>query len=389
LLTIHHIVSDGWSMGLFFGELATLYAAFSKGEPSPLPDLPIQYADYAGWQRDRLQGDVLEAQLDYWKQRLSGMAPVLDFPFDRPRPAVRGDCGAGQTFSVSPKLLEGLRALSRREGVTLYMTLLAAFQTLLGRYADSEEIVVGSPEAGRHRVETEPLIGYFVNMLVLRTDLRSHPTFRELLARVRDVVLGAQAHPEVPFERLIDELGLDRSLRYNPVFQVMFSFQRAPHSIVAPPGLTASPVNVRSGAAHFDLTLEMTERQDGLEAGLGYHTDLFDEATASRMVEHFQRLLEGIAEDPERPLSRLPLSSEEERRRLLVEWNDTAAEFPSEKCVHQLFEEQARRTPEAAAVLFGEERLTYRDLNRRANRLGRHPRRPGVGPGGGVGLRRE
>jgi hypothetical protein len=191
-------------MGLFFGELATLSAAFSKGEPSPLPDLPIQYADYAGWQRDRLQGEALEVQLDYWKQRLSGMAPVLDFPFDRPRPALRGGFGAGQTFSVSRKLLEALRALSRREGVTLYMTLLAAFQTLLGRYADLEEVVVGSPEAGRHRVETEPLIGYFVNMLSGPTARRS--TFRELLTRVRDVV-RAQAHPEVP-ERLIDELGL-------------------------------------------------------------------------------------------------------------------------------------------------------------------------------------
>lgn len=386
LLTIHHIVCDGWSMGLFFAELATLYAAFSKGEPSPLPDLPIQYADYAGWQRDRLQGEVLEAQLDYWKQRLSGMPPVLDFPFDRPRPAVRRGCGAGQTFSVSKELLEALRGLSRREGVTLYMTLLAAFQTLLGRYADLEEIVVGSPEAGRHRVETEPLIGYFVNMLVLRTDLRDDPTFRELLTRVRDVVLGAQTHPELPFERLIDELGLDRSLRYNPVFQVMFAFQKAPHSMVAPPGLTASPVSVRSGAAVFDLTLEVTERQDGLEASLGYHTDLFDDATAIRMVEHFKRLLEGIVEDPERQLSRLPLSSEEERRRLLAEWNDTAAEFPSEKCVHQLFEEQARRAPEAVAVLFGEEQLSYRELNRRANRLGRHLRGLGVGSGDVVGL---
>jgi|KBSSwiStaDraftv2_1062776.scaffolds.fasta_scaffold01541_17 amino acid adenylation domain-containing protein len=386
LLTIHHIVSDGWSMGLFFGELATLYAAFSKGEPSPLPDLPIQYADYAGWQRDNLRGEVLESQLDYWTQRLSGMPPVLDFPSDRPRPARRGGRGAGQTFSVERKLLDALRALSRREGVTLYMTLLAAFQTLLGRYADSEEIVVGSPEAGRHRVETEPLIGYFVNMLVLRTDLRGDPTFRELLTRVRDVVLGAQTRPEVPFERLIDELGLDRSLRYNPVFQVMFAFQKEPHSMVAPPGLTASPVSVRTGAAVFDLTLEMTERQDGLEASLGYDTDLFDDATATRMVEHFGRLLEGIVEDSERPLSRLPLSSEEERRRLLVEWNDTAAEFPSEKCVHRLFEEQASRAPEAAAVLFGSERLTYRELNRRANRLGNHLRRLGVGSGDVVGL---
>jgi len=386
LLTIHHIVSDGWSMGLFFGELADLYAAFSKGEPSPLPDLPIQYADYAGWQRDSFQGEVLEANLDYWKERLSGMAPVLDFPFDRPRPPLRRGCGAGQTLSVSKKLLEDLRALSRREGVTLYMTLLAAFQTLLGRYAGLEEVVVGSPQAGRDRVETEPLIGYFVNMLVLRTDLRGDPTFRELLRRVREVVLGAQTHPEVPFERLIDEVGLDRSLRYNPVFQVMFAFQNAPHSVAAPPGLTASPVNVRSGAAVFDLTLEVTERQDGLEASLGYHTDLFDEATATRMVEHFQRLLEGIVEDSGRPLSRLPLSSEDERRRLLVEWNDTAAEFPGEKCVHQLFEEQARRAPGAVAVLFGEERLTYRDLNRRANRLGRHLRRLGVRSGDIVGL---
>ena len=386
LLTIHHIVADGWSMGLFFGELATLYAAFSKGEPSPLPDLPIQYADYAGWQRDSLQGEVLGANLDYWRGRLSGMAPVLDFPFDRPRPAQRTGCGAGQAFSVSKTLLEALRALSRREGVTVYMTLLAAFQTLLGRYAGLEEVVVGSPHAGRHRVETEPLIGYFVNMLVLRTDLRGDPTFRELLRRVRDVVLGAQTHTEVPFERLIDELGLDRSLRYNPVFQVMFAFQNSPHSMAAPPGLTASPVSVRGGAAVFDLTLEVTERPDGLEASLGYHTDLLDEATVTRMVEHFQRLLEGIVEDSERPLSRLPLSSEEERRRLLVEWNDTAAEFPSEKCVHQLFEERARRAPEAAAVLFGEERLTYRELNRRANRLGRHLRTLGVGSGDVVGL---
>jgi amino acid adenylation domain-containing protein len=266
------------------------------------------------------------------------------------------------------------------------MTLLAAFQTLLGRYADTEEIVVGSPAAGRDRVETESLIGYFVNMLVLRTDLSGDPTFLELLKRVRDTVIEAQAHPDVPFERLIDELGFGRSLRYAPLFQVMFAFQNLPRSPAELTGLTATPVSVRSGAAEFDLTLEITQEENRLDGSLGYRTDLFDLATVDRMLEHFERLLEGIVKDPGRRLSQLPLSSETERRRLLIEWNDTAAEFPRRKCIHRLLEEQAERTPEATAVVCGGEQSTYRELDRRANQLANCLRRFGAGPGMTVAL---
>jgi len=386
LLTMHHIVSDGWSMGVFNRELAVLYEAFSAGEPSPLPELPIQYADFAVWQRGWLQGEVLEEQLAYWRQHLGDDLPVLELPTDRPRPAAQSFRGAHQTFVLSNALTESLKALSRQEGVTLFTTLLAAFKTLLYRYTGQEDVVVGSPIANRNRSEIEGLIGFFVNTLVLRTDLSGNPTFRELLGRVREVTLGAHDHQDLPFEKLAEALQPERDLSHNPLFQVMFAFQNAPAEVLALPGLTVTPLEVESKAAQFDLTLSMEDMGRGLKGAVEYNTDLFDGATIERMIGHFETLLGGIVVNPEQRLSELPLLTEAERLQLLVEWNDTEADYPQDQCIHQLFEERAARTPDAVAVVFEKEQLSYAELNRRANQLARHFQKLGVGPEVLVGL---
>ena len=386
LLTMHHIVSDGWSMGVFNRELAVLYEAFSVGKPSPLPELPIQYADFAVWQREWLQGEVLEEQLAYWREHLGGDLSVLELPTDRPRPAAQSFRGATQSFVLSGDLTESLKALSRREGVTLFMTLLAAFKTLLYRYTGQEDVVVGSPIAGRNRSEIEGLIGFFVNTLVLRTDLSGNPTFRELLERVREVALGAHARQDLPFEKLVEALQPERDLSRNPLFQVMFAFQNAPMEALMLPGLTVTPLEVESETAQFNLTLSMEETGQGLKGVVEYNTDLFDGVTIERMLGHFETLLEGVVVNPEQRLWELPLLTEAERYQLLVEWNDTEVEYPQDKCIHQLFEEQVERTPGAVAVVFEGEQLTYAELNRRANQLAHYLQKLGVGPEVLVGI---
>jgi aspartate racemase len=386
LLTMHHIISDGWSMGVLLRELSVLYKAFSTGQPSPLPEIPVQYADYAAWQRDWLQGEVLEAQLAYWKQQLDAANPVLDLPTDRPRPAVETHCGARQTFDLPQSLYLALRALSRQEDVTLFMTLLAAFKTLLYRYTGQEDIAVGSPIANRTQSEIEGLIGFFVNTLVLRTGLSGNPAFRELLERVREVALGAYAHQDMPFEKLVEELQPERDLSHHPLFQVMFIFQNTPRQTLELPGLVVDHLEVDNGTAKFDLTLSMVEDAEGLKGTFEYNTDLFDEATVTRMADHFQVLLEGVVADPDQRLSGLPLLTDVERHQLLVEWNETQAEYPEDKCIHELFEAQVEQTPEATAVIFEEERLTYQKLNCRANQLAHHLRGLGVGPEVLVGI---
>jgi amino acid adenylation domain-containing protein len=385
LLTMHHIVSDGWSMGVLYRELSSLYEAFCRSEIPSLPDLPIQYVDYAVWQRQWLQGEVLEQQLSYWKQQLSGV-PVLELPADRPRPAMRTFRGARKSAVFPKALCDELKALSRREGVTLFMTLLAAFQTLLHRYTGQHDIVVGSPIAGRTRAEIEALIGLFINTLVLRGDLSGDPKFTELLARVRKAALEAYEHQELPFEKLVEELNPWRDPSRSLLFQVMLALQNAPKTPLALTGLRVRPVDIEGETVKFDLTLSMEEGAGPLKATLGYSTDLFEQATISRMLGHFQTLLQGIVANPEQRISELPILTEAERRRLLVEWNDTKRDYPKEKCVHELFEEQAERTPNAVAVLFEGGQLTYRELNRRANQLAHHLRRLGVGPETLVGL---
>lgn len=377
LLTLHHIVCDGWSLGILFKELSTLYAAFCQGAPSPLPELPIQYADFAVWQRESLQGEALAAQVTYWKQRLGGL-PVLRLPTDRPRPSVQTFQGAHQNFRVSADDLAKLHALSRSEGVTFFMTLLAAFQLLLHRYSGQDDIVVGTYVANRTRAELEALIGFFVNTLVLRTDLSGDPPFRAALHRVRDVALGAYAHQDLPFEKLVAELHPARDLSRNPLCQVTFQLVNVPGLAMAAES-TERAVHVEPGSAIFDLALSFWEDGEGLSGQVEYSTDLFDAETVARLLEHYHTLLQGIVANPAERLSRLPLLSAPERRQLVSEWNDTAADLAVDACIHEMFEAQASRTPDAVAVTHRGSSLTYEALNRRANRLAHTLRARGVG----------
>jgi amino acid adenylation domain-containing protein len=380
LFTMHHIVTDGWSMGVLVREVATLYEAYSRGESSPLTELPIQYADYAKWQRERLQTDILNEQLTYWKQQLDGVPAVLELPTDFPRPPVQTSRGAHHSFFLPHDLTEAIESLSQSEGATPYMTLLAAFQSLLSRYAGQTDICVGSVIAGRTLLEVEELIGLFVNTLVLRTDCSGDPTFRELLSRVRTTALGAQAHQDVPFEKLVEELQPDRELSRHPIFQVLFALHNAPEGALQLSGLALSPMTVENSRAQFDLSLELWVSANGLIGSLEYNTDLFAEATVARLANHYETLLRGIIAKPDARISTLPLLTEAERRQLLVEFNETTVELPLDQCFHQRFEEQVARTPDAVAVTFEEQELTYAELNRRANRVARILIEQGVGP---------
>ncbi|WP_414584620.1 amino acid adenylation domain-containing protein [Scytonema sp. PCC 10023] len=387
LLVVHHIVIDGWSAGIFINELTILYKAFSTGAPSPLPELPIQYADFAYWQRQWLSEKLLLSQINYWKQQLAAPLPVLELPTNRTRPAIQTFQGAMQSF-VLPKLLsESLKSLSQQEGVTLFITLLAAFGTLLYRYTGQEDIIVGSPIAGRNVSDIEGLIGFFVNTLALRSDLSGNPTFGGLLKRVREVALGAYTHQDLPFEKLVEELQPERNLSHTPLFQVMFALQRNPIMQVQElDGLTISLQKMDGGVAKFDLTLSMVETEQGLTGMFEYNTDLFDADTIERMAGHFQKLLEGIVANPQQQISQLPLLTEKEQQQLLVEWNDTTFDYPTDKCIHQLFEEQVERTPHAVAVVYENQQLTYAQLNCRANQLAHYLRSLGVGPEVLVGI---
>jgi amino acid adenylation domain-containing protein/non-ribosomal peptide synthase protein (TIGR01720 family) len=379
LLTMHHIVSDGWSAGILIREVAALYAAFLQGQPSPLAELSVQYADFAEWQRKWLQGEVLEKQLSYWKRKLGGALPVLQLPTDRPRPVVQRFRGAHESLALSADLSAAIRAMSQREGVTLFMTLLAAFKTLLYRYSGQDDIIVGSPIANRNRSEIEELVGFFVNTLVLRTDLSGNPSFRKLLDRVREVALEASTHQDLPFEKLVDELRLERDLSRTPLFQVVFVLQNAPRQALELPGLTITPLQVEGETAKFDLILGITDAEQGLMVQVEYNTDLFNEDSITRMLGHYQTLLEGIVTNPDQCLSNLPLLTEAERHQLL-ERNKSRAIYPKDSCLHDLFEAQVERTPDAIAVACEGERLTYRELNARANQLAHHLRSLGVGP---------
>lgn len=386
LLTMHHIVSDGWSMGIFVKEMAAIYQALSRGEPVQLSEPAIQYPDFARWQREWLQGEALEEQLRYWTEHLAGAPAVLNLPVTKPRPAMQTFHGSRVTRTLAPDLSDGLAALSRREGVTLFMTLLAAFKTLLFRYSGQEDLVVGSPIAGRNRAETEDLIGFFVNTLPLRSQLSGNPTFRDFLKRVRETALGAYAHQDLPFEKIVEGVQPPRSLSYPPIFQIMFALQNQPAVSFTLPGLEITGLKREFDTAKFDLTLFMTETEDRLGCWLEYNTDLFSEDTVRRLLEHFETLLEGIVANPNERLGQLPLLREDERRQLLVDWNDTRVDFPANRSVHELFEIQAAKTPDAIALVCGAERLSYHDLNTRANQLARYLRKLGVGPEQRVGI---
>jgi len=396
LLTSHHIVSDGWSAEIFFRELGELYDAFVNGRPSPLSPLPIQYADFAEWQRDWLQGDVLEEQLAYWKKQLAGVNGVLTLPTDHSRPPVQTFRGAYKSLTLPGMLSEQIAEISRQHGVTKFMTLLAAFVALLARYTGEEDIVVGSPIAGRNRQEIEGLIGFFLNTLVLRADLSGNPSFSELLRRVREVALEAYAHQDLPFEKLVEELEPERSLRYSPLFQVLFSSQRATQMNFGLRWFTLEHLPTESNTSKFDLSLFVSEETDVKAAGLDrgpqagsplgvmvctaeYNTDLFDEATIERLLGHYHRILETGVAHPELKVSELPLLTEGQREQLVVDWNETGAEVPI-GTVDDLFEAQVARTPNGVAVKSGDQQLTYEKLNNRANQLAHHLRHLGVGP---------
>ena len=385
LLTLHHIVSDDWSMDVLYRELSALYSAFFNGKPSPLETLPIQYANFAQWQREWLQGDVLGTQLGYWEKQLENVQ-TLQLPTDRPRPAVQSYRGARQSIVLSSELSEALRTLSQEQGVTLFMTLLAAFQTLLYRYTGREDISVGTPIAGRNRQEIEGLIGCFVNTLVLRTDLSGDPSFLKVLGRVRESSLEAYAHQDLPFAKLVEELKPGRIQSETPLFQVAFAVQNIPQSILEMPGLTVIPFETDSSTAKFDIFAEVIEREREMMVRIEYRTELFVAATIERMLGHFQSLLEGIVADPERRLSELPLLTESERHQLLVEWNDTKTEYLGDKCVHHLFETQVEKSPDTIAVVFEDQQLTYHELNNRANQLAHYLEKLGVGPDVLVGI---
>ncbi len=374
LLVVHHIAADGWSLGLMLKEIV----AFYSGTAEELPALPIQYADFAVWQREWLQGEVLERQLAYWRERLAG-APVLDLPTDRPRPPEQSFRGATRTHAIDAGTTRALEALARRHDATLFMLLLAAMQTLLGRYTGQDDVVVGSPIAGRNRAEIEPLIGFFVNTLVLRGDLGGDPELGELVGRSRRAALEAYSHQDLPFERLVAELRPERLLSHNPLFQVLFAVQNAPLGEVGLPGLTFSPAPFDLPATRFDLEVFFTEVAGELAVQVTYGTDLFDPATIARLEGHLDALLASVLEEPARRLSELPILALPERHQLLVGWNDTAAELPGED-VAGLFVEQARRRPEAVAVSSGEGDLTYAELDRRSSRLARRLAAAGVGP---------
>ena len=385
LLVVHHISFDGWSMSILWEQLTQLYQAFLEGKANPLEKLPFQYADYAVWQREWLTGEILEKQLKYWQQQLAGANPLLELPTDRPRPPVQSYHGASLSLTLPLSLSDNLKQLCRQEGVTLYMTLLAAFQILLYRYSGQEDIIVGSPIAGRTRADIEGLIGFFSNALVLRTNLSGNPSFQELLRQVRSITLDAYSHQDLPFEKLVEELNPERSMSYTPLFQVMFVLQNTPGQTGQLLGLTGTPVQLQSETSKFDLTLSIKEKEEALVCSWYYKTDLFNAGTIDRMTAHFQTLLEAIIENPQQPIAQLPLLTKAERQQLLVEWNDTRTEY-SQKSVNELFEEQVERTPNALALEYAEEKLTYRELNTRANQLAHYLRSLGVGADKFVGI---
>ncbi|HYO59953.1 amino acid adenylation domain-containing protein, partial [Archangium sp.] len=379
-LTVHHIVFDGVSQAVLFGELAAFYDAFLKGKTPALPPLPIQYADYAHWQRQQFQGEALENQLAYWKEKLRGPPPMVELQTDRPRPAVQTSRGSYLPVELPHPLCEALVALSRQEGATLFMTLMAALKTLMFRYTQQTDVTTGYLTAGRSRREVEGLIGFFINTLALRVDLSGAPTFRELLARTRVASMEAFSHQELPFDHLVNALQLERDLSRSPLFQVMFIHQPGSNAGLQFSGLSLRSMNIRTEVSRFDITLTLHDTEKGtVEGAWEYNTDLFDASTIARLAAHYERLLQAIVAHPEQRITELPLMMEEERRRVLVEWNDTRKDFPLHQSVTELFEAQVRRTPKAVAVSSSKGKRTYEELSREVARLAARLRERGVG----------
>ena len=385
-IVMHHIASDGWSMSIFTQELSALYEAYSNQQPHALPELPVQYADFAEWQRNWLSGDRLEAALTYWKQQLNGAPPVLALPTDRLRPPKPSYHGSKVRFQLSPTVSNSLRELAQQSGTTLFMVLLAAFNVLLSRYSRQEDIVVGFPIANRTNPDIEKLIGFFTNTLTLRIDLSGNPSFSTVLSQVRQVALGAYEHQDLPFEKLVEELQPERDLSVSPIFQVMFVLQNTPQSEYQLTELNVQAETVARETTKFDLTMIISDRAEALQGTLTYSTDLFDEATIERMAEHFQTLLSGAVANPSQPIAQIPLLTPRDRHQLLTEWNNTASPNPDKVCIHQLFEQQVVRSPNAVAVVCDGRSLTYTELNARANQLARYLQQQTVQPNDVVAL---
>jgi amino acid adenylation domain-containing protein/FkbM family methyltransferase len=400
LFTMHHIISDGWSKAILTRELAVFYEAFLLRQPSPLPELPIQYSDYSAWQRNWLKGEVLEKQINYWRNKLAGAPEITDLPTDRPRPAVLRFRGAYENIALSKSLSDALAALSRQEGSTLFIVLLAAFQALLHRYSGQQDIVIGSPLAGRNRLEIENLIGFFVNTILLRGDLHGDPTFRQLLARMRETALEAYAHQDLPFEKIVEDLHPTRDLSRQPLFQVVFALLNIPSHDLELRNLKISPfeasyadtqaernqAKLERKAAKFDLTLSLKETSDGLAGSMEYNTDLFDATTVKRMLGHYQTILASIIANPDQRLSQLAMLTDAERHHLLMDFNQTATLYPQALSIHEIFEAQVEQTADQIAVSFENEQLTYAELNRRANQLAHYLQSLGLGVEDRVGL---
>ena len=385
-VNMQHAITDRWSFAVFEKELAVLYQAFATGHPSPLPELPIQFADYAVWQRERMNGDEYQKDLKYWRRQLAGAPFVLDFPTDFPRPPIQNFRGARVYVSYPKSLLDGLKELSRREGVTMFMTLMAAFKTLIFRYTTQKDILISTPIGTRLRPETENLVGYLLNLLIVRTDLSGNPTFHELLKREQNACVGAFAHQEVPFGKLVQELKPIQDPSRNPIAQVAFLYLDFPEATAMQfLGLTATHIDIDNGASRFDITLAMTETPDGFTVSIEYIRDIFEHGRMERMAQHLQVLLAGIIANPDAHISDLPILTLEERQQL-QQWNDTAHQFPSTLLVHQLFELQAALRPHAPALLFEDQTLTFSEINNRANQLARHLLSCGLEPEARVGV---
>ena len=397
LLTLHHIIADGWSMEVLLRELGLLYRAHLTGADPALPALPIQYGDFAVWQRQWLQGAVLERQLGYWQEQLSGTLPVLQLPTDFPRARVQTFRGAVENFALSAELSDGLKALAQRQSTTLFVTLLTAFKVLLFRYTGQRDLLVGTPIANRNWAEVEGLIGFFVNTLVLRTSiggaspthLTPQITFLELLEQLKTTTYQAYEHQDLPFEKLVEALQPERDLSYNPLFQVKFRLENAPQQAISLPGLTLKPLPQAYSTAKLDLSVDLYETAEGIVGGFEYNRDLFKADTIRRLVGHFQTLLAGIAANPHQPISKLPLLTAAERHQQLIAWNDTQTPYNRDRCFHHLFEAQSERTPDAIALVFDgpePQQLTYAELDQRSNQLAHHLQSLGVGPEVIVGI---
>jgi non-ribosomal peptide synthetase component F len=388
VLAMHHIITDGWSISILFRELAHCYEAYASGREPELPELPIQYAEYAQWQREYIAGEVLAKQVQYWKNKLAGAQTILDLPTDRPRPTTHSWHGATEELIFESQVRAALKEFAQSEGATLFMASMAAFQALLWRYTSQDSILVGTPTAARSQIEIENLVGFFVNTLVFRADFTPDVTFRELVRQVRACALEAYAHQDVPFEKLVEELVPQRSMNTSPLFQVMFTFQNIPKQVFEISGLKMKELEFETGIAKFDLAVEAFEddEDDEFHCRFEYNTDLFEKQTILRELGHFRNLVNAVLKNPDEPLARIALMDEREREQTVVQWNNTATDYPRHLHIHSAFERQAARTPNATALVFRGEKTPYWRINEDANRLAHYLIKKGVGPGNLVGV---